>query len=261
MRHNAKHFLVSKYVSLTCLLLLFSATGSAGGQPSLIALFGDSISYGYNQSFPDTQSGMGRLNRGVPSIYLDQVLRDNQRTSLVSNLGVGGSASGPSANPLLSSNNGVQRIESDLGNISSLYSTAKAHYVLIIYGTNDYAYGISASTTGFNIGLLIESAINQGFIPVVGTLPPCSCNDVRPINSQIKSTVLAKQSQGKKVYLVDHYANLVTNWASLSDPDGVHPTNNGYREIANYWFENRLSSLISADPINITPIIMMILDD
>jgi lysophospholipase L1-like esterase len=192
---------------------------------------------------------------------LSTILNNNGRPSLIANAGVGGSASGPSFDPGLTSNHGVGRINSDLAAIKSFYE-ADRYYVLILYGVNDYAYDIGPSTTRMNIEIIIDAAIANGVTPIVGTIPPCSCQSlqaVQSVNANIAAAVASKQGEGKSVYLVDHYQNLAASWNSLSDLDGVHPTNTGYQIIAQEWFDDRLKNLLPVQRSVVIPAVISLL--
>ncbi len=250
-------------IASTSVLLSLSNVAHAKQDPNLVVLFGDSISLGFNQASifsQDNRSGDGALQFGVPSQYLDEILRDNNRKSLVANFGYGGSPSGPTFNESIGVGNGLQRITSDLSTAKELHGPSQRQYILILYGTNDMDYDIPASTTGMNIELMIDRSIAQGFIPIVGTIPP---TDSAPlVNPQIRNAVARSQNKGNEVYLVDHYIHLLPNWATLRDSDGLHPNNNGYLAIANYWFNNRLESLIPRDRLgNINGTLYLLLDD
>ena len=233
----------------------------AQNDDSIVVLFGDSLSYGFNAAFPSKEEGAGRLNRGQPSIMLSAILNGSSRPSKVANHGIGGSASGPSEDPNLFSNNGLERIDRDLSRIKTTYP-GSAYYALIIYGTNDHAYSIPPSATGFNHQVMIDRADALGYTTLVGTLPPCICKNVVLVNNEIETAVASRVGGSiNGVHLVDHYANLAPRWSELSDPDGVHPNNAGYMVMAQYWFDQKLAGLIGAQGNIIAPIINLLLGE
>lgn len=252
-------------LSIICLIcLVWTPTARSQNDKAVVTLFGDSVSVGYLTSRnPGTDFGNGRLSFGLPSTLLSNLLNSSGRPSVVANFGIGGSPSGPSGNPgLVGGGNGVSRINSNLDYIKRRYA-GSAYYLLIMYGTNDRAYGISPSTTGFNIGILIDRALSKGVTPVVSTIPPCSCrsqSEQNSVNNHIRSRTNTRISQGKRVYLVDNYAALLPQWASLNG-DGIHPNAAGYRIIAQNWFGQALSNLIRPNRVSIAPIINFLLDD
>jgi len=233
-------------------------------QINVIALFGDSITVGENNSFPFALRpgrGNGRLaNDGgspalPPSDKLDTLLIDERRISSVVNWGRGGS----------SSSNGAGRISADLGTTRSAYS-ADNYYVLIMYGTNDFNVGLSESDTAFNTRLMIDRARSAGFIPVIGTLTPRIDRNLSSLNGRI---VAAANSRG--VPIVDHFSRFNqdgNNGLTLLDVENLfgrvlrlHPTSEGYDVIARTWFDQFLKDAIEPEPVAIAPIINLILDD
>jgi lysophospholipase L1-like esterase len=253
------------YINAIIFTLTFQVAGNSYAQqgPNVVALFGDSISSGFNAAFPFRDFGQARLAFGQPSIMLTDILNESGRASIVPNLGWGGTASGPSFDPnLANTSNGLDRINTHLTQVKNAYA-GKSYYVLIMYGTNDAAYDIPASVTAYNNGVMIDRANARGFIAVVSTIAPCDvcANNVDDINNRIETTVNSKINAGANAHFVDNHAVLRGNWNSLSDPDGVHPNNTGYSVIANNWFNSKLKGLISRDQVTITPIISLLLDD
>jgi hypothetical protein len=224
-------------------------------------LFGDSISVGANSDFP-VRTGDGRTNWGYPSIYLEQILEDSRRPSVVINWGQGGSPSGPSFTANVGVGNGVERINGDLASTKQSYPGAISYRVLILYGTNDFGYGISPSDTGFYIRQLIQRARSQGFTPVVATLLARSDRSVVETNAQISAAASAESAA-----LVDMYThfNNAGGLGLLELDDGVrlHPTTPGYYEVASIWFNVYLKNVIGQSNSNavITPILELLLRD
>lgn len=247
-------------------IILLMPSMAIGQQPqnNVVAIFGDSITSGFNAAFPFRTFAEGRLNFGQPSIMLTNILNDSGRTSIVPNLGWGGTASGPSFDPnLANTSNGLDRINANLTQIKNAYS-GKSYYVLIMYGTNDAAYDIPASVTAFNNGVMVDRANSAGYIAVISTIAPCDVcpNNVDDINNRIQSTVNGKINNGANAHFVDNHAVLRSGWNSLySDPDRVHPNNAGYSVIANNWFDAKLKNLIKRDNTVVAPIISLLLDN
>lgn len=258
---------ISNFALLRSMLALMLAVGMCAGntsaaevQPSVIALYGDSITVGYHYQQYPVFSG----DEGWPTTDLITLMAASpKRSAIVDNWGVGAT----------SSSTGVNNMNSFLSQNTSKHS-GKAYYVLIMYGTNDFNANISASTTGFNNGTMIDMARSLGYTPVVGTLTP---RDDQLSQVQSRNSQIATYASIKNALLVDHYARFINDpggWPSLlvTEPSGItgqpiklHPTEAGYLVIAQTWFDAALSSLIEPDPNATTniiaPIISYLLDE
>ena len=259
-------------LSMSCLSIAGLATAV---EPTVIALFGDSITVGRNNDHPDPtppKEGNGSTTNGLPTTELrDLMLAHPKRTAIVANWGFGGSTSEA----------GQSRITKHLKANSVLYS-GKAYYVLILYGANDFNGNIGASTTGFNIGLMIDKARQVCpvstptpvcYKPIIGTLTP---RDIQ-LEEVLSRNVKIKQVAGSKgAFVVDHYSKFIDypgGWEQLIDLEysdfeetfiRLHPNDEGYRVIAQNWFDSRLVDLVSPDPVDPTilaPIISLLLDE
>ncbi|NNC98937.1 MAG: SGNH/GDSL hydrolase family protein [Gammaproteobacteria bacterium] len=258
---------LSFYRYLPALLISAMLTGHAAAQeevePTVVALFGDSITVGFNAGYQVTD-GNGTTQGGFPTIYLNNLFAaEPKRTVIVANWGRGGTSSGF----------GEQVIKDTLNDNTAMYS-GKKYYVLIMYGTNDANIEIDSSTTAFNVGMMITKAKESGYTPIVGNLTPRDdqLGEIQARNPKIRDTAAAFGAP-----LVDHYDrfwNYPGGWTNLIDPevgsfDGVtrrlHPNNTGYFEIAQNWFDSVLAAAIEPDPlpppIIMVPIISLLLDD
>jgi len=247
-------------------LICLTANVSVANETNMIVLFGDSLTFGDNNNFNGPVSagvGSGRTgNDGLspplpPSDKLDDLLDSEFRESTVINWGVGGT----------STDSGTSRILSNLNSSLSDHS-ADNRYILILYGTNDFNFGLSPSTTGFNIQLMIDRARSVGFTPIIGTLTPRSDRNVSDYNAQIVANANARVAP-----IVDHYSRFLQDGnggLDLLDLElfgGVsirlHPTDEGYDVIAQTWFDLFLKNEIAEMPrtSTVSPIIELLLDD
>lgn len=252
-------------------LLFASYPATAEQDPSVVILFGDSITVGYNleEGFSeDYGSGrtLSQMSGSRPLSSTDAVL--NQVTpsypSIIVNWGVGGSTTA----------DGVSRITSSIITTKGQYS-AEDYFVLILYGTNDIGSGLSSSTTAFNIRQMITKVRQQGasFTPIVANLLPRDDRDVIPANSQIEPEVLSDNT-----VFVDMYAAFINYPGGYTQLLGqetntfnntlirLHPNVTGYQVIAQTWFDQALALLVPAEiipdpPPVLSPILMLLLDD
>ena len=250
-------------------------SSAANELPAVIALFGDSTTVGYvpprdhnGNAYPDKfeeRFGNGTTTRGIPTSHLSSLLNNGTPVypSIVTNWGVGGTSTS------VQSYNGVDRMNSNLATAASTHN-GYAYYVLIIYGSNDFGYGLSANDTGANIEIMINIARGRGFTPIVGTTSPRSDRNLSDTNQKIKD---AAANRGAPV--VDHFTafnnypggpyTLMTSEISVTtgQPVQLHPTSDGYRFMAQNWFDGVLKNeLISrASAAHIGAISILLLDD
>lgn len=185
--------------------------------------FGDSITSG--RPYSDIVGG-GRQGYGGYEPVLEQLLSDASHEAYVYNWGVGAETT-----PM-----GVNRIDSVL-------NSQESDFVLIMEGTNDQWYGISATTTAFNLGEMVDKCRASGTIPLLGNLTPADRDTGNQIPN-LYNPAIADVAQQKNAILVDHYSAVVDRWDELAY-DPVHPNREGYEEIARTWF-NTLVRLIKA---------------
>jgi len=225
---------------------------------SVIVLFGDSITVGFNRGRPIINAN-GSTTISGPRAFLSDILNDpdQPRPSIVANWGEGGS----------SSSRGVQRIVAQLS-VTRNAIPADQYFVLIMYGTNDFGRGIGTSTTAFNNQEMIRRARSVGYTPIVGTVTPRSDRNLAPLAGAIFNTAVANNapvanhfgvfSQRPLIDLVELETSGLTGL-----PIRLHPRDVGYQLIAQTWFDQVLSGLIEpvAEPVVVAPIIQLLLGD
>jgi len=254
----ANNFLKTSKLLVIAILLLFSSASDAQTR-SLVVLFGDSITVGFNSGrridFPN-----GSTTISGPRQFLSDLLNDpNQnRNAVVANWGEGGT----------SSSRGVDRIRSHLG-IASNNNPADQFFVMLMYGTNDFGRGISLGTTAFNNGQMIRSARLSGYLPVVGTV------NIGPLAASIASIAAINNAQVVDQFSFFNARPLAQNFeleTSLITGQLIrlHPNDDGYRRLVQNWFDGALRNLISValpppppppPPFAIAPIIPLVLED
>lgn len=255
--------LFSSIFSLAFAVLILSISSLVRAQevvePSVVVLFGDSISTGFNREANFTiNNGNGRgvveLFGSRPVTATDALLNsvEEKRTSTVINWGAGGTTS----------TDGVRRIPAIL-ELSELFNDGKHYYILIMYGTNDIGSGIASSTTAFNIRQIINQtkAYGANFTPVVSTVTPRNDRAVEPMNSKIVPEVQSDDTSLVDAYeaFASHpsgYTSLLSQERSLLTGQLIrlHPNNAGYDVIAKTWFDEALVNLIEPDFIPPEPV-------
>ena len=240
-------------IAIGC-FLQFCLIGNAIAErdPSVVVLFGDSTTVGFNTN-SNERFGDARLNFGEPSIQLTRILNNADRPSVVPNLGIGGTSSGPATafTGFVGEGNGVDRISDDLSDVIA-NNPGRDYYVLILYGTNDPARGIPSSVTGFNNGIMVQRANALGYTALVSSILPCDVcpNNVATINSAIFNEINSRINGGADAHFVNIHNAVRADWISLYvENDGIHPNDAGYAAIAQNWFELQLQELITPESI------------
>lgn len=224
---------------------------------SLVVIFGDSITQGYNSNNPVqpiNPMDRSRVDYALPDRLLTNMLAESCRDNLVENWGWGGS----------SSLNGATRIRGNLDTSKAEYSEAEGYverFILIFYGTNDLNYKISNADTRTYIEFMIEQAKIKGFKPVVATLIK---RLDQPGKVETRNEFIKAAAQAEPAPVIDLYSvfdNDPRGYAGLIDPDLIHPNDQGLELIAQQWFnyletqtEPKCNNLI------ISPILYLLLD-
>jgi len=146
-------------------------------------------------------------------------------------------------------------------NIYSWLELNKADIILLHIGTNDWVYYSSASVNGVEeilneidrferdkkvkIKVILAKIINLSKDP----------NWIKSFNSNLTLMANNRMANGDDIVLVDMYRAL-NYWSDMVD--GIHPNDNGYKKMANVWF-NALEKIIHKDYSWLIPIQHIIL--
>ncbi len=154
----------------------------------------------------------------------------------------------PDKNPAYDNRSGISQT------VDSILTENPADMVLLQIGTNDILSAYEIDGFGGRITALANQILahfdDDDDVLYIATLPPMDANDtsyikpeifdvetmddyVNRCNQAIKDAVDDLQSQGKNVELAD-IASVLTK-ADLYD--GVHPTQEGYEKMGDYWYE------------------------
>jgi lysophospholipase L1-like esterase len=129
-----------------------------------------------------------------------------------------------------------------LSRLDNKLVTYRPDLVLLLEGVNDLNGPTSIPAAVRGVQALIAEARNRGARVIVGTLLPEIAGDVNagssylivPFNSQLVPAAI-----GAGATVVDLYSDIstdVTDW--ISPFDGLHPTEAGYQEIAQVFFNS-----------------------
>ena len=199
---------------LTVLLLLHGAlfTQTAQGQaltgeatPTLIVAFGNSLT-----------AGLGvPLDRAYPAL-LEQKLRAAGYPHRVINAGVSGDTTA----------GGLRRIDTVLRQEPAI--------VIVELGANDGLRGLSLEQVRSNLTLIIQKLLDGGSQVVLAgmKLPP----NYGPAYTDQFSRLYGELAAVHKIVLMPFFLDGVATRPDLTQPDGLHPTADGYVEIVdNLW--------------------------
>lgn len=147
-------------------------------------------------------------------------------------------------------NDGVDSSSSERGDARILDSLAggRPAFTLILYGTNDWADSRCDQTPCFTIDRLrsmVQKIRAQGGFPFVGTLLMTNVGNDFRASPQRNSWIAAQNDNIRKmaseedVVLVDLHAAFERSPLQYADlfVDYIHPSAQGYRQIAETWFE------------------------
>lgn len=121
---------------------------------------------------------------------------------------------------------------------------AEPHIILLHIGTNDMFQNPNGAA--LRLGTLMDNIIARApkaLLVVSNIIPfPAASNPVSQYNAAIPFVVEQRRMQGKNVVFVDQY-----NGFSAVQPDGVHPTAQGYARMGQVWFNAIFDYLVDLD--------------
>ena len=134
---------------------------------------------------------------------------------------------------------GGERIDQVESRVDGLVSSYQPDAILLMAGTNDINQGAGVALAASRMDSLMDR-INaqqpngQLFVAAIPPLSNASFNqEAQQYNAQVEALVLQKQAQGQSVTFVD-----LSNQLSIADlEDGIHPTADGNRKLAEAWYE------------------------
>jgi lysophospholipase L1-like esterase len=182
--------------------------------------FGDSVTFG----FLDQKRRDFRLttSNNYPNILQGQ-LRSLDPAWRVVNRGVGGELSGEGA-----------------ARFGSILRIDQPGFVLIMEGTNDATQCIDSRAVINNLASMVRTAQANKTIPILGTIPPSFRNDpcaddvIAETNASIHSLAASSNVVVAEIFDGMNQRDL---FGISPDRDPIHPNEQGYRVMANIWFQ------------------------
>jgi len=194
-----------------------------------IVAFGDSITQGYKNNGHGNQWGITSPPHGARvggyEPYLEELFAGDSRTgrftAYVYNWGYGGE----------NTITGVGRLSSILAGTSGRYA-----FCLLMEGANDLYAGISASTTSFDLGRMVDICRQAKVTPIVSTITKNWNTPAGNLIPEQYNPAIITMAQAKQVILVDQYAMTQQYWSSVFTGDHLHLNDLGDRKMAGVWF-------------------------
>lgn len=186
---------------------------------------GDSITYGVD--------GSGATNNGGYRGPLWNDLGGNA----ISTVDVGSQQSGPAGSFQNNEGHSGWRIDQISASVVGWLTTYQPRVVLLHIGTNDIEQNYNVANMPARLNSLINqvTSTSPSAIVVVAQILPLANqalnSDVQSYNSAIPGIVQSDAASGKHVYMADMYDAVP---ASLL-PDGIHPSTQGYSQMATVW--------------------------
>ena len=193
----------------------------SGAVPGVFLAFGDSITNG-QASVGDGQGYTGQLERALSAHF--------GKARVI--------------------NDGVDSSNSEKGDsrISDSLAGGRPAFTLILYGTNDWADPRCRESPCFTISSLrsmVRKVKAQGGFPFVGTLLMTSAgNDPRASLQRnawvvVQNEFIGRMALDEGVVLVDLHAAFERSPLQYSElfADSIHPSTEGYKLLAQTWFE------------------------
>ena len=201
--------------------------------PLKIMPLGDSITYGVIQSDRNTESG------GYRTGLWHKFAADGLKVNFVGTLSNGPASLGDKNHE---GHRGF-KINDIAASVNKWLDVKQPNIILLTIGTNDMRWAGGLKTAPKRLSALVDQITDQ--LPnaqlLVASIPPISrVNNQRTVafNSSIPNIVNSKVAQGKKVSFV----NLASQLTRKDLADGIHPTVDGYRKIAEAWHDPILNA-------------------
>lgn len=122
-----------------------------------------------------------------------------------------------------------------------IVANSRPEVVLLLEGANDLALGQTAMQPAVQaVNAMAREARFRNARVFIATLPPPRSSGNRALSSslvQSYNAALVQVARGEGAVLVDLYAALLSNVNTYIGVDGLHPTEAGYRRMAEAFFD------------------------
>jgi lysophospholipase L1-like esterase len=174
--------------------------------------FGDSITEG-----KEVYNGESTLSRGYLP-YLEDLYSEHVSPMAIIQDGVGGDTTAE----------GLVRLP------TSLAENPQVKFVLILFGTNDAFGGVDPQIVADNLGTMADMVRDAGAIPVVATLMP-RFDEGPKERAEAVSEAIYPMARLRGITICD-FQKLFPKDQNLFSDLRLHPNQEGYAKMAEYWF-------------------------
>ena len=201
-----------------------SAIPTREGAKRTILCLGDSLTFGTTSRAAPGFATLSQIEGYVPK--LQRLLEDelDEKLTMVNSSRGGGD-----------SNEGLTRLPNEL-------RIHNPDLVLLWLGVVDINTNDKARFTRLreNLVAMMRMIQRDGAAVVIGTYPPMDPEGFRalaPENVARLNTIIRQEANAERVPVAGHEIAFRNDAASLLGSDGLHPNDNGYKLIAETWFE------------------------
>jgi len=244
---NKMHTHINPFSFKLIILIILLFAGTAHTAPN-IALVGDSITSGY----PEVWCGRGLQGQGGYAPYLEEILGDSGWLGNVLNYGIAGD--GAQSALVEFSKNCSDETWAYSGQpiahnqIAVALESSDPQYILYLMGTNDLPYHSASTVVGY-IEAGINTMLNAGTIPIVGTILPDNrlkgdIKDIVGTNALLRDLLDEMHVQRAEFY----DATSVQHWDRMTS-DGLHPDSTGRQFMATIWYSAMLEHIENIENI------------
>lgn len=106
--------------------------------------------------------------------------------------------------------------------IKGYLADARPEFAIVLYGTNDRAFGVSESQSMRNLGSVIDACLEFGTIPVVTTIPPRGYDLRRQGDQERFNRALMELGRRKQIPVSYAFEEMMTHELKKMLFDGIH---------------------------------------
>jgi acyl-CoA thioesterase I len=133
-----------------------------------------------------------------------------------------------------------------VGRLPSTLASDKPGFVLILEGTNDAEACLDTNVAANNLRNMVRIARTNQSIPIIGTIPPsfrnnpCADDFINEINNSIRGFTSAENIVIAEIFNGMNQREL---FGVSPGRDPLHPNEQGYRVMADIWFQAMLQAI------------------